>query len=509
MKFSEKLQTLRKDMKMSQEDLADMLDVSRQSVSKWESSQTYPEMDKLLELCKIFKCTLDDLTNDEVKEIKKGAKEKNNISNLVDSLLYLIKRSYNMLKKMKLKNIIGCILEMLLVFLIILFFHNIVDYIYELGEQIFVHFGTTASNIICSIWKSLLEIIYIILGVIVFVYIYKIRYLDRYDEIKVVTSDEKENKEDTKKEEKIIIKKESSSGFFDILGNIVLFFIKVFIFFMAIPFIFLLVFLGMCFIISIILLFSGVTYIGINLIILAAIVLTLVFLYLVYYFIFNKKIKVKDTLIVILSSLLLLGVGIGITVLNVANTSFVNDVSAIATSKTKEQTFPMNNNLYIEPDYYKVNYIVDNTLGNNIKVEALYYEKYQNVSINCSDNVIYFDDDYLTKEINKGISKTIIKDLKNKSFHNYTLLFDIKVNVYATSKNIDILKQNYNNYLNSYQEEQNNCDDNISNLEDSLTEKENTISNLEEEKEILKEENQDLKDKIENYKNELSNLINE
>lgn len=66
MKFSEKLVILRKQYQFSQEQLADMLDVSRQSVSKWESGQTYPEMDKLLSMCKIFKCSLDDLTNDEI-----------------------------------------------------------------------------------------------------------------------------------------------------------------------------------------------------------------------------------------------------------------------------------------------------------------------------------------------------------------------------------------------------------------------------------------------------------
>ncbi len=41
MKFSEKLQTLRKENKMSQEQLADMMDVSRQAVSKWESGVSH------------------------------------------------------------------------------------------------------------------------------------------------------------------------------------------------------------------------------------------------------------------------------------------------------------------------------------------------------------------------------------------------------------------------------------------------------------------------------------
>lgn len=46
--FSEKLQRLRKEKGLSQEQLAELLDVSRQSVSKWESGQTYPEINKLI-----------------------------------------------------------------------------------------------------------------------------------------------------------------------------------------------------------------------------------------------------------------------------------------------------------------------------------------------------------------------------------------------------------------------------------------------------------------------------
>ncbi|MGH4122913.1 MAG: helix-turn-helix domain-containing protein [Clostridium sp.] len=44
MSFSEKLQGLRKEKTLSQEQLAELLNVSRQSVSKWEYGQTYPEI---------------------------------------------------------------------------------------------------------------------------------------------------------------------------------------------------------------------------------------------------------------------------------------------------------------------------------------------------------------------------------------------------------------------------------------------------------------------------------
>ncbi|MBQ4107828.1 MAG: helix-turn-helix transcriptional regulator, partial [Clostridia bacterium] len=59
MTFGEKLAKLRKENNYTQEQLADKLDVSRQSVSKWESDVAYPETDKLIKLSKLFHCSID------------------------------------------------------------------------------------------------------------------------------------------------------------------------------------------------------------------------------------------------------------------------------------------------------------------------------------------------------------------------------------------------------------------------------------------------------------------
>lgn len=61
MSFSENLQFYRQQGGLTQEQLAETLGVSRQSVSKWESGQSYPEMEKLLALCELFRCDLDTL----------------------------------------------------------------------------------------------------------------------------------------------------------------------------------------------------------------------------------------------------------------------------------------------------------------------------------------------------------------------------------------------------------------------------------------------------------------
>jgi len=66
MSLGENLQFLRKRENMTQEQLAETLEVSRQSVSKWESDNTYPETDKLLQLAELFHCTLDDLMRKDI-----------------------------------------------------------------------------------------------------------------------------------------------------------------------------------------------------------------------------------------------------------------------------------------------------------------------------------------------------------------------------------------------------------------------------------------------------------
>ena len=69
MKFGDNLRQIRKDKKMSQEQLAEKVNVTRQSVSKWENGESYPEMNNILELCKIFNCKLNDLVHTDMTDI--------------------------------------------------------------------------------------------------------------------------------------------------------------------------------------------------------------------------------------------------------------------------------------------------------------------------------------------------------------------------------------------------------------------------------------------------------
>lgn len=69
MKFGDSLKKLRKSQKLSQEELAEKVQVSRQSVSKWETGEAYPTMNNILELCQIFHCQINDLVNNSIIDL--------------------------------------------------------------------------------------------------------------------------------------------------------------------------------------------------------------------------------------------------------------------------------------------------------------------------------------------------------------------------------------------------------------------------------------------------------
>lgn len=65
MSFAENLKAIRKDHQLSQEELAELLGVSRQAVSKWELGEGYPEVEKLLVLSRKLNVSIDGLLSDD------------------------------------------------------------------------------------------------------------------------------------------------------------------------------------------------------------------------------------------------------------------------------------------------------------------------------------------------------------------------------------------------------------------------------------------------------------
>ena len=112
MSLGEKLSKLRKEYNYTQEQLADILGVSRQSISKWESDIAYPETDKLIELGKLFDCSMDYLLKEDVTE-KNGA-QASGFTEKIEEISRKVMTEKNKGKAKKILKIIGIILAAVL-----------------------------------------------------------------------------------------------------------------------------------------------------------------------------------------------------------------------------------------------------------------------------------------------------------------------------------------------------------------------------------------------------------
>jgi transcriptional regulator with XRE-family HTH domain len=71
MNFQERIQQIRKEKGLSQEDLAEKLGISRQAIAKWEAGLTYPDVDNLIALSSLFKVSIDSLLKSEEDDCSK------------------------------------------------------------------------------------------------------------------------------------------------------------------------------------------------------------------------------------------------------------------------------------------------------------------------------------------------------------------------------------------------------------------------------------------------------
>lgn len=101
MTLGSKLAKLRKENNYTQEQLADVLGVSRQAISKWESNAAYPETDKLIRMCRLFHCTTDYLLLNE-DEVSMDTEQSDVVHQTLPTNPILIESPFA-------KNLVSCI----------------------------------------------------------------------------------------------------------------------------------------------------------------------------------------------------------------------------------------------------------------------------------------------------------------------------------------------------------------------------------------------------------------
>ena len=445
MKFSDKLKKLRKDNNLSKERLADLLEVSRQAVSKWESGASYPDMEKMKRMCKILNCTLEDLMDDGY--IGKSENSRINLINCFNDFLKIVTNTYNMFCVMNFKEKVKCVLEMLFIAFIL----------FVMSEIVFAIFNIFIFNLFLNIpkiglfvdvfFENVLLIVLVIIDVIIFIHLFKIRYLEYYVTVEdqgAVTKTLEDPINDVKfSKERIIIRdpKHSSSTFLNVLATVVVTIIKFMAFFLIIPFICL-------FILFTVTIFLLVCYLKYGIIFLTSIVgllglvgITYIFIKGLYEFIFSRKQNFKRMFIIFISSLVLLGAGIGLTLGIYMGFEDEDDLAkefqanqVINIEMTKDTVLNSNNIVYNIDDSVKDICLESKFVKYNVKKDLVYSPMRQVWNIYS-----YKDTDRLLR--------LFTEDVKNKKKRDYNELLESKINVTVSKKNYNILIKNYSDYL--------------------------------------------------------------
>ena len=454
MNLADNLKKIRKEHNLSQEQLAEKLNVSRQSVSKWESNQAYPEMDKMVQLCKLFNLNMDDLLNQDISEVNNNKQAKNSINKFIDDFLKYVTKTIDLFSNMKFKTKIKCLFEQCVIIGILILIFSIVGII---GSNIVYNILSFLPDGVYYPLYNLFEGVYliacIVLGIALVFHIFKIRYLDYYEVIdlneKKETSDNKNNielKESNIDEhkEKIIIRdpKHSEYKFINSILKGLIFIIKLFVSLIGMIFSTLLCALVFSLVMSFLVVKTGMLFIGLIVCIISFIIINYIILRIIYNFVFSYKSKKIMLFSMFIVSLIGIGIGSGFIVLGLSQFNYVKDFKHSSFIKDTHE-IEMNDKLVINNWYgYKVNYIESNQ--ENIKIEIIhndfydfYLEKDNNVY-----SIYYYQDDTLIM----NLVRTIIKDINNKNIINYS---NFEINIYASKDNIEIIKNNNDKYWNN------------------------------------------------------------
>lgn len=435
MKFSDKLAKMRKANNLSQEQLADELGVTRQSVSKWESGDSYPDMAKIVQLCKVLNCTINDILDDEVvseekKEKTNEAKDDNKVNIIkkyFDDFLGFVTKSVNMFSHMGFKQILKMLME-----LFILGF--VLHLICKLAIWALTEFLWSVLSYLPKVYKVVKVTITSIVGIGIFVfsviivcYVYKTRYLDYYVTLtdknatkQTVEEPIEENKTsqlESNKKEKIIIRdpKHSNSKVIDGLVNVIVFICKLFVLSCAIPVIITILFAVAGLIICIIR--KGIIFRSCILICLCVILLSVVILMFFYNVLFNRKQVHKLNIILIIVSLLLGGTGCGLLINNVTNITVQKENTPVKTTSEKVVLSELNKDDIIFVNTNNIEFIIDEN-KQDITIEFIYPTE-----ASLYKDIIYEDSGI---EYNYGINI-------NGMFSAKELLKDIEHNVISSS----------------------------------------------------------------------------
>lgn len=495
MSFANNIKAIRKENNLSQEQLAEKLGVSRQSVSKWESNQSYPEMDKILLICKLFNYDIGELMNENIKEVSETKQSKSKANKAIEDFFDYITRFVDMFTAMTFKQKLKCLFEQAVIVTVLLIIGLIARSIIDsVIYKLFGFLEYDILDIIRSVFDSITLVACIAVSVAVLLHIFKIRYLDYYEIVKteaVESAEEppvgKNAAEDaaaepeeaqppketlfSRKQEKIVIRdpKHSGSKFLVSIINAVIFLFKLVLGFIGIFFALSFVFCAAMLVTSFLIARSGILFAGIFLCIAALIALNFLILRLIYNFIASRKSRKNVTALILIISLTVAGIGAGLTF--VGATGF--DIADEAVMTQTEFFLPMRDDMVIYL-HYPTEFVESDR--NDVKIEVTHSEL-TDAYLGGSESNVYAWADSTGKAFEQ--LRAVIDGINSKKL-NIAVFGDPieKITVYASKENIEKIMRNNGSYE-STQAMVDELHSRISELEAEVSELEYEVIDLE------------------------------
>lgn len=467
MKFGENLQKLRKEKGISQEQLAEQLGVTRQSVSKWESGNSYPEMDKIVAICNLFHCDMDVLINKDITEEREKKDASSVVKEIFSGVTNYVKKTIYLFEHKSLKDIIKMCVQVFIIICVILLFAIPFMLLKEIVVSLFYTGNNWFSIFFAKFWNFIFNGGYAILAIATFLYIFKIKFLDNEEIIVEEVEDKTQNSEEVsednssktassksseKKKVKIIKVKKNDFSLLDLLVKAITVCLKCLFVLFLIPIIIGTIMLLIGLVLLIVLIFKGLFLAGPILLFLGGIVFAIVLIELMLDFIFNLKFSKRRIIITIISSIVVSSIGLGLSIWYFLNLNVINDVPTSFKTETKEEIYTMTDDFLIHYDDYSFNtrFVEDNSLTNQVRVRIDYYTIANDVSLERTDNEVYLNYEAVDGVNIKQITDSIIKDLKHNKIHTYDQLGQVSITITTSKTNIEKIKDNYQKYLDTY-----------------------------------------------------------
>lgn len=467
MKFGENLQKLRKEKGISQEQLAEQLGVTRQSVSKWESGNSYPEMDKIVAICNLFHCDMDVLINKDITEEREKKDASSVVKEIFSGVTNYVKKTIYLFEHKSLKDIIKMCVQVFIIICVILLFAIPFMLLKEIVVSLFYTGNNWFSIFFAKFWNFIFNGGYAILAIATFLYIFKIKFLDNEEIIVEEVEDKTQNSEEVsednssktdssksseKKKVKIIKVKKNDFSLLDLLVKAITVCLKCLFVLFLIPIIIGTIMLLIGLVLLIVLIFKGLFLAGPILLFLGGIVFAIVLIELMLDFIFNLKFSKRRIIITIISSIVVSSIGLGLSIWYFLNLNVINDVPTSFKTETKEEIYTMTDDFLIHYDDYSFNtrFVEDNSLTNQVRVRIDYYTIANDVSLERTDNEVYLNYETVDGVNVKQITDSVIKDLKHNQIHTYDQLGQVSITITTSKINVDKIQDNYQKYLDTY-----------------------------------------------------------